>query len=149
LRPREPLRQERVVLLAASYCQEVRKVLTGNRNSCSPQDIYGATFSDHRSECSKKDTTCQFSDKRSRSHLRVNDELCDFTATIRRSKSSHQVMWLLLANTYLETNRTHEGKPETSKRRLGASSLPSGSREGVTQGDLSIDHYLTCLKKFG
>jgi hypothetical protein len=87
----------------------------------------------------KKDAICQFSDTRSRSHLRVNDELCDFPATIGRSKSSHQVMWLLLVDIHLQTNRTQEGTPGTSERRLGPSALPRGSREGVTQGDLSIE----------
>jgi hypothetical protein len=60
---------------------------------------------------------------------RVNNELWIFPVTIDQSKSSLQILWLLLENTHLETKRRNGGKPE-SERRLGPSPLLRWLRRG-------------------
>jgi hypothetical protein len=46
---------------------------------------------------------------------RVNDEICDFPVVIDSSKSSLQILWLLLEKSHLQTKRGNEGKPEPER----------------------------------
>jgi hypothetical protein len=68
-----------------------------------------------------------------------NDEIWDFSVTIETSKSSLQILRLLLENTHLETKRGNAGKPEAREAKTRA--FPSTERveKGVTQEDLSIE----------
>jgi hypothetical protein len=59
----------------------------------------------------------------------VKKYYCDSTGTIRHSKSSLRILWLLLANTHLETKRSNVEEPSQGERTTRLSLL-SGSRSG-------------------
>jgi hypothetical protein len=55
--------------------------------------------------------------------VRANDELCAFPVMIEPSKSSVQILWLLLENTHHELKLSNEKKPESERAKIRV--LPS------------------------
>jgi hypothetical protein len=59
------------------------------------------------------------------------EKFCDFPPPIDRSKSSLQILWLILENPHPETKRSNEGKPEWKR----ANTRPFPSTERVEKGN--------------